>query len=324
MGIYWDSTVSASAKARTKVVIQTIKLSPMQKNAAPSPPASLPVEQSAAPSPPIQEEITKAPPKQEVTSPPVPVPAISKPPTSKSENNKQPKVTLPKPDAKETKKSTPAKKTEPVKKTVESAKKTPQAPVIKTKQPDEAAKKRQQEEAELEKKRQKERAEAEKKRLEEQAAAQEAAHQREKALLAKAKENLAKLGETRDKINSSSSLNLESAAIPKELGSLHIDALPMGEGGKIGEWEAKEMSYGDEVAFRLKKALRLPDYGAVTIKLTLDRTGKVVKIETTKSENSKNKDYIERMVPTLVFSPFGQKFQGASQYTFLITLHNDS
>ena len=92
-------------------------------------------------------------------------------------------------------------------------------------------------------------------------------------------------------------------------------------GGSV--WGTKESRYSDEIAYRLKSSLRFPDYGAVKIKLTLDRTGKVLKCETVHSESAKNKSYVESKVPGIVFSSFGQQFQGATQTTFVITLQND-
>ena len=120
-------------------------------------------------------------------------------------------------------------------------------------------------------------------------------------------------------------LSLETTALPKALGTLQVDALPLEvPGGASGDWGAKETSYSGEVASRLKKALKLPDYGAVKIKLTLDRSGKVVKLEIVQSESRKNKAYVESKIPTLLFPPFGQRFKDVSQNTFVITLQNDS
>lgn len=145
---------------------------------------------------------------------------------------------------------------------------------------------------------------------------------REKELLAKAQENLEKMEKTRDKINSNSSVKLEKTLIPKSIESLQIDALPSGQSVST-ELNTKEISYRDEVAYRLRLALRLPDYGTVKVKLIINNTGNVHQIQIMNSENQKNKEYIERTLPTLLFPSFGSRFDGASQYTFLITLNND-
>ncbi len=296
------------------------------------------------------EELSKE--KEEIPSKseekPKPTPQPEKPAALESSAKKE--TPQPKTPVQEVKKPTPAKKVEPAKKTVEPKNTEPKKKPTKTeaakpKAADDVEKKRQQEKTEAEKKRQKEQAEAEKKRQQEKveaekkrqqeaeaekkrqqelAVAQEAARKREQALLNKAKENLAKMSETRDKIStSSSSLNLAATELPKEL-TLQVDALPIGEVGGSGEWGTNEISYSGEVAARLKMALKLPDYGAVKIELTLDRSGKVIKVKTVHSESNKNKVYVESKVPALLFPSFGQRFQGESQKTFLLTLQNDS
>lgn len=270
------------------------------------------------------------PPKPPAVLPATPAPAPL--PSSKGETKPQTKPPAPKPPAKETPKKTP-QPVAPVKKPAEPAKAPPKIDPKKQKQAEEAEKKRQQEQAEkkrqqekleAEKRRQKEIAEAEKKRQLEIAAVQEVARQKEQTALTKAKENLAKMNQTRDKLSASSTVNLDTATLPKELVSLHVDALSLGGQEGSNHWGIKEASYSDEVAYRLKMNLKLPDYGAVKIKLTLDRTGKVKKVEILKSESNKNKTYVESKIPAIVFSPFGQKFQGASENTFVITLQNNS
>jgi colicin import membrane protein len=362
IGTMWNPASSAP-KLRSKVMVQTIQLKPFQtttiQNSNPTP-----ILTSATTKPPVSEnnplpdtipliaELIKeeTPLKTEKAlqlksdtheenqvvdsksaSHPTPPPSMPPHPIKK-EISPQP-ASPPKKEVKEPQKTPSIKKTAPVKKPIKPVKKSTKSETTKVKSSAELEKKkRQQEKAdaekrqqEAEKKRQQERAETEKKRQQELAAAQEAARQRETTLLNKAKENLAKIGETRDKISSSStSLSLETTTLPKEIGSLQVDALPVGEVGTIGEWGSKEMNYSDEVASRLKMALRLPDYGAVKIKLTLDRTGKVLKVETVQSESNKNRSYVESKIPSLLFPSFGQRFPGVSQNTFVITLQNDS
>lgn len=136
-------------------------------------------------------------------------------------------------------------------------------------------------------------------------------------------EEIAKTHESGKKVSASfSSVNLQTTNLPKELGELQVDALSLETGSS--SWGVKETKYSDEVAYRLKMNLKLPDYGAVKIKLTLDRTGKVVKVETLKSESAKNKTYVETRIPTIQFSRFDERFQGSLQNTFVITLQNDS
>lgn len=328
IGIVWKSP--ELAKPRSKLIVQTIPLKPFEQR----PPVSqhstpiaasivtLPLKEEAPiikPQEQILPEKEDAPlPKQEIkplatTQSDTPAPNPITPPAATLSSVESPPSLAPKkPPASEAKKT--VKKTiAPVKKTVESEKKSTAKPS------NENEKKRQQERVEAEKKRQQEQSEIEKKRQKE-LADQKIAKEKERTLLAKARENLAKVNETREKI-SSSSLNLEAMSLPKEL-SLQVDALAT-EDGSLKQWGIKESSYTDELEYRLKHALKLPDYGAVKIKLTLDRMGKVVKMEITQSESSKNKTYVENKIPTLVFSSFGEQFQGMSQHTFAITLQTE-
>jgi colicin import membrane protein len=166
--------------------------------------------------------------------------------------------------------------------------------------------------------------EAEKKRQQEILALQEQARQQQEALFAKTKENIAKIGETRDKIGSKKSIEMKNGGdskLPQQIGHLHIDALPTGS--VIEGISGKERSYREEIGQRLKRALRLPDLGQVKIKLTLSRSGKVLQVQILSSESEKNKQYIERTIPSLVFPSFGTNFIELSQYTFDIILTHD-
>jgi hypothetical protein len=78
-----------------------------------------------------------------------------------------------------------------------------------------------------------------------------------------------------------------------------------------------------ELTSRLKRLLKLPQYGDVDIQLTLLRSGKVAKLIVTNSQNALNKDHVEKMLPTLIFPPFGNGFAGEEQHTFKIRLSND-
>lgn len=320
IAIFWEPTYKPP-KTRNKVFVQTVQVSSnrppaaQQVHAAPSPapkPAEVPPIVAEATIPlaaePIREEPLKPKPKPE--APPV-VPAKTPPP--KVESPPKPKTVPAKPTPKEDKKPVPAKKPAPTPKVVEPVKKEVKAEPEKSKKADEAEKKRQQEQAEAEKKRQKELEEAQKKQKE-----------IDNAKIAKVQENLAKIGKSRENIASHSTISLDATALPKELGAMQIDALPVGDTGNPSDWGAQEISYREKVAGHLKKALKLPDFGAVTIKLTITREGKVVKVETTQSENSKNKAYVEREVMQLQFPRFGKEFPGSSEYTFQYHLHNDT
>jgi colicin import membrane protein len=150
--------------------------------------------------------------------------------------------------------------------------------------------------------------------------AAEAAKAKQKVLVAKAQESIAKINKNRNTLTSLKDTTTADAKIPGALQSLHIDALPIGE---IKELNSEEIGYRDELAGRLKLFLKLPEFGEVKIKLTLERSGKVSKVLIVSFQSDTNKKYIERTVPTLNFPPFSNNFGNLANYTFLISLNND-
>lgn len=59
------------------------------------------------------------------------------------------------------------------------------------------------------------------------------------------------------------------------------------------------------------------------IKLTLDKSGSVVKVAIVSAESAVNKAYVEKNVATMSFPPFGTNFGNENQHTFSITLSNE-
>jgi hypothetical protein len=321
-------------KPHSKVIVQTIHLKPTLSTTVHPSPSTLPTDNPVAipvinsPLPTLQQELTEQASPSAISTPTSPPPSPI--PTVKTENKPPPKPNPPS-IVQESKKTVTTKKAVPVKKTSDLAKKPTKNETTKTKEANDLEKKRQAERIEAEKKGKLEQAEAEKKRQKdleiEKKRQQElaAAKQLEQTLLAKAKENLAKMNQSRDKITtSSSSLNLETAQLPQELENLQIDRLLTEEKGNLLTQGNNETSYSLAVSSHLKKHLRLPDYGDVKMKLTLNRNGQVMSVEIMRSESNKNKAYVENHIPNLVFPPFGQRFQGVSQNVFVITLQNDS
>lgn len=144
-----------------------------------------------------------------------------------------------------------------------------------------------------------------------EAAAEQA---RQQAQLAKAEENLAKFSQTRDKRGSTTLKNDSSSLLP--IGQLQIDAMTE-EGneslnGVLGSYEERVRAY-------LQVALRSPEHGSTTVRLTLKRTGRVMDAKIIASENRRNTQYFERTLPTLLFPPFGQELAEQETYTFSVT-----
>lgn len=81
--------------------------------------------------------------------------------------------------------------------------------------------------------------------------------------------------------------------------------------------------YAGELSKALKSLLVLPEYGTVKIKLTLERSGKVKKLEIVNSESKVNEKNIEKTLKNAKFSSFGMHFTGEEHHTFVIVLSND-
>jgi colicin import membrane protein len=315
---------------RSKVVVKTIQLQPRSTLSAPSKPLAsaipqpakeLPIPAASLPEP-VKEahketETKKMPEKEEPTKPTKPVKPKAPQPQEKPAEKKE--LAIPKKvenQADPAPKKTPAApKPTPQKKPAAAPKTTP-APVQKTtaNEPKKPAK---------EAKKESPPPPPPKPAVKEPpkpSAEELAAKAKEQELLAKAKESIAKIGQTRDKLIASKGSEFKQTELPKQLDGLHIDALPMDSGAEL---TSKEINYRDEVAYHLKLSLRLPDYGEVKLKLTLERSGKVSKVQIVSSESQKNKQYIEKAISSLTFPPFGNNFENLSHYTFLIKLNND-
>jgi colicin import membrane protein len=148
-------------------------------------------------------------------------------------------------------------------------------------------------------------------------AARLAQQAKQKALLEKARSSISKINKGYD----TSSVSMASDLNIKKIDSLTIDTITaVGQDSNLNH---KEVGYIDELVGRLKLSLRLPEYGDVKVKLTLDRSGKVSKFEVVKFESEANKKYLEKKIPGLSFPSFGNNFSGAENYTFTITLSNE-
>lgn len=86
----------------------------------------------------------------------------------------------------------------------------------------------------------------------------------------------------------------------------------------------KEDEYYQELAGRLRHMLTLPEVGEVRVRLTLNRSGGVERLEILEYKSAKNAAFVEKMVPVLTFPAFGNHFSGEAKHEFLITLANET
>ncbi len=148
-----------------------------------------------------------------------------------------------------------------------------------------------------------------------EAAKNEAAKAKRRALLANAQKNIAQIEKNHDKLSEN-----QSAAMPAQIDSLQVETFFAETGAQLN---SQEIGYYDELASYLKLKLRLPEYGEVKLKLTLDRSGRFVKVTIVNSKSERNRKHVEKTLATLKYPSFSGNFGNLAQYTFVIALSND-
>lgn len=121
---------------------------------------------------------------------------------------------------------------------------------------------------------------------------------------------------------------LAALAAPKVAASKQEATKPPAQGHSVPN-VAKELNpslsagYEEELVTRLRLLLRLPEYGAVRVAMTLNRKGQVQKIAVLAAESLKNQEYIEKTLPGIVFPGFLAHFEGEEQHEFVLSLSNE-
>ena len=319
LGLLWPSKPLPRQQPRSKVVVQTVQLKPVPELSQPVAIIAPPIPEIAPPEP-LSSPLVESPPlPTEIVASPAIIPSpepIIKPTPSLSTIEQAPQV-KPSPVKQEIKNpkiekkepAPPKPKPQTVKKPATQNKAQPATPAPKTKTAEEIQKEK------------KAKQEAEKARQQAQAA-EELRIKQQQEKLAQARQSLAKVSDTRKQAQAATPVSTDTKDLPQLISHLQIDSLPISASPSGAVWGTKESRYQDRLIAQLESALRLPDYGTVQLKLELNREGHVVQVNIIKSENTKNQSYIERMLPTFSFAPFGKEFEGASTYTFTITLRN--
>ncbi len=330
--IFFAFSPHQDRKPTERLVVKTIQLSPPNIQTRPLPPPKVEklLPQSAAiepaPVPPVEnipepkplppettpQKVIEEPAQPEPIKPPEPV-AKTPEPIKKSETPQlktEKKVEVKK--TKEVKKPSPKKTSE--KKTVKKAEPEKQKAGVKKSTPSKemASKKTDVKQTDKPK--------TDPKIAAAKAKAQQEVQEKQRKLIAAAQESIAKIDQGRAKISTAKSNLNNVTATPAAITSLQIDALPVSNAPPL---TPGERSYRDEIASRLKLMLKLPEHGDVQLKLTLDRSGKAIKVVIVKSVSSANRSYVEKTLPNLKFPPLGSHFENMSEYTFIIQLSNE-
>lgn len=277
------------------LAIQTVRLEPksFSRSTPPAPSAPpMPILAEAPPPlppppPPPPTPTPDIPKEKPIPTPPklVPTTAAPTPPVKKKEPKKEPSPLKPSKPAPQIKAPVKTEKTQAEKKLEKAAK------------------------AQLEKMELEKAKKLEKERL---AAKQEAEQMqaKERELLAQAQETLAKISSASGKLPLTAPQIQPQNSLPNCIDTLQTDQF---------SWQNSEnMSYQNQIAFKLKKTLRFPEYGSVKIKLTLARSGRVEKLEILASASVKNKIYIEQALPALLFPTLDNSEAGSNTFTFLL------
>lgn len=140
---------------------------------------------------------------------------------------------------------------------------------------------------------------------------------KQKELIADAQKSIDQISKARDKLKASSE---KTAPTLKKIENLQIETFTSESGHSLS---SQEESYYDELASRLKMLLRLPEYGEVKIKLTINRIGKFVKLAVVNSKSPVNRNYIEKTIPSLKFPAFENNFPGKEEFTFILAMSNE-
>ena len=137
-----------------------------------------------------------------------------------------------------------------------------------------------------------------------------AAVARQQALLAAAKEKIAKIDLSNH--NGTGAIALEA---PSTIKSLRIDTTSSGSQESAGSAD-----YYAQMVQRLRMSLRMPEDGDVKVRMTIDRSGRVTQVIVVSSVSQKNRDYVVRNLPDVRLPPLGAYFQGEKELTCTLVL----
>lgn len=84
-----------------------------------------------------------------------------------------------------------------------------------------------------------------------------------------------------------------------------------------------EPSYEQTLVHFLRLWIRLPEYGSVTLRLCLDRQGKVVQMQTLDCKSERNRLAIEERIKQLTFPVVEKAFSGQAEKSLVLVLSNE-
>ena len=105
-------------------------------------------------------------------------------------------------------------------------------------------------------------------------------------------------------------------------GKAHMPSLEIEQGGPISA-PSQDLQYQEILAAFFHEQLQLPEFGEVTIKVTVHKDGTIKTATVTRSESSKNRKYLEEQLPRLHLPRPTSSTFFEDQQTFLITFSHE-
>lgn len=84
-----------------------------------------------------------------------------------------------------------------------------------------------------------------------------------------------------------------------------------------------QTNYQEELVFYLQSRLSLPEKGEVKLKVTVERNGRVEKVEILDAASEKNKLYVASALTSFSFPPFASQFKNEKRHTFTLCLTSE-
>lgn len=323
---YWISTEKKAKPKEKKITVQTIALTPPTSKIKASETKPTPVKTSV-PKQAVEEikEPIAAAEEPKITKP-APTPAASpakkepkKPSASVKESEKK-KPTVSSEKKKPEKKS---EKSKPVEKKSKAAPAKPKSTQTGKKatesKPKEASAKSKPSDTKTENQTKALSNKAKKEAYEQQQAEiKNSTKAKQKTLIASAQKTISQISSSHGKL--STKMDDSYLGALKGIENLQVETFT---GEVEGSLNSYEITYYQELASRLKLLLRLPKYGEVKVKLTLNRAGEFIKLAIDKAENSENRKYLEQKLPGLKYPAFGNNFKEKDQFTFILSISNE-
>lgn len=108
----------------------------------------------------------------------------------------------------------------------------------------------------------------------------------------------------------------ETIEIPKSIEGLHIEKK---ESTEQTELTSVEREYQSQLIHFLESSLILPREGKISVEITLDKEGNLIKHEVKKVSDKSTETFIQNQLKSLRFPPFHHELSKEKQHTFLLT-----